>query len=74
MGKKVLKMLPSLLLVQLIYSLRQECQEHGSFGREVKDFEGHAALRNQSGEVQQSSCYKALKLRREDIPEHKDGD
>lgn len=24
---------------------------HGSFGREVKEFEGHAALRNQSEDV-----------------------
>lgn len=67
----MLRMSPSFLL-QLVYSLRPKCQKHGSLGREVKEFEGHATLRNQSGDVQWSSYYKTLKLR-EDIPEHKDG-
>ena len=66
MDQKVLSMLPSALLTQLGHSSGQKCQEHGSLGREVKEFEGHAALRNQS-DVQRSSSYKALTLRREDI-------
>lgn len=41
-------------------------------GEKGKEFEGHNALRNQSGDGQGSSFYIAMALRREVSPEHKD--